>query len=73
MSTTPEIAAALAALRYGKARPEPLRTGAVRAEMLPTPPDPPPQPGPPPLALPRQKSVETRTIRLRPGSFAKSL
>ena len=75
MSTTPEIAAALVALRYDRTRPAPHRTGTVWGEMLPTPTDPPPHPEPrtSPPPLPRQKSAETRTITLRPGSFAKSL
>jgi len=77
VSTTPEIAAALVASRYGRARPASDRIGKVRGEMLPTPADPPPPPPPEPRTspppLPRQKSVESLTMTLRPGSFAKSL
>lgn len=68
MSTTPEVAAALVALRNIARRPgptvEPEPTVATEPDSVEAAQQPP---------LPRQKSVESRTMMLRPGSYANSL
>ena len=80
MSTTPELAAALVALKNIAARPAPSdqpEPAAAKepdsAEAARQPPLPLPETRTPPPPLPRQKSVESRTMMLRPGSYANSL
>jgi hypothetical protein len=78
MSSTPELAAALVALRNIAGRPAPasepdpaMAGESDSAEPARQPPLVDARTSKPPLQ--RQKSVESRSIRLRPGSVANSL